>query len=269
MMMNALQHYNCIHRYLNTFEDTNEPNELVTQIIWKETQVKYYSPTFSILSYTLNYMILHGSTMYHPHKRPKCISGTSHHPAAREFHGECHVQKAANSSKVDLAIYPPGRSTKVWKKPAIIETILRSGFNRKFTTNKSKSINIQPISFDSDPDNRTIVYDSSFDPRPPHIQSMLWPHRRCECLSSAMTVVANSWLKCASVIGGSYFTLQACPQVMVAIWTSFIDSSLHISRVQSTMSYSKAVSDQQKKLYFMEYPSSTEVARGMPSYTKW
>ena len=107
-------------------------------------------------SYHLKLLI----TWYHhlpPHKRPKCISGTSHHPAAREFHGECHVQKAANSSKVDLAIYPPGDPQRSGKKPAIVKTILRSGFHRKFTTNKSKSINIKSISFDSDPDNRAII----------------------------------------------------------------------------------------------------------------
>ena len=47
-------------------------------------------------------------------------------------------------------------------------------------------------------------------------------------------------------------------------WTSFMDSSLHSSRnyAQSTTSYSKAVSGQQKILYFMEYPSFTEVAGG-------
>lgn len=40
----------CIHRYLNTFEDTNEPNEVTTRIILKETQVTYYRPTLFISS---------------------------------------------------------------------------------------------------------------------------------------------------------------------------------------------------------------------------
>ena len=67
---------------------------------------------------------------------------------------------------------------------------------------------------------------------------MLWRHRRCECLSLAMTVVANPWLKCTSVNVLLFIASRSTSDG--SNWTSFIDSSLHSSRnyAQSTTSYS-------------------------------
>ena len=127
-------------------------------------------------------------------------------------------------------------STKVWKKASNSQNHIEIRVPQKIYNKQIKIDKHQVHIFwfwSWQQGHYIIIYDSSCDPCPPHIQSMFWPHRRYECLSSAMTVVANPWLKCTSVIGGSG------PQVMVVIWTSFIDSSLHTSRnyVQSIAIY--------------------------------
>lgn len=113
-------------------------------------------------------------------------------------------------------------STKVWKKASNSQNHIEIRVPQKIYNKQIKIDKHQVHLFDSDPNNRTIIllYTTYL------LIHVLLTSKVC----FGHIVGASAFPQQPSVIGGSYFSLRAGPQVMVVIWTSFIDSSLHTSR---------------------------------------
>ena len=128
--------------------------------------------------------------------KPWC-HGTSHHPSSPWSHGGCLVQMAANSSRASLAIDRPDSiyfrsnlAMKCREDQYLASTLMKKKKNLVYhPSGKRRKVWMCSLILSY------FIWEQSTRPwlricSPPHSQSMLWPPRRCECLSLAMTFAA-------------------------------------------------------------------------------